>query len=476
MRIVARTVTQTRIDRRGRTRWLQIGTRWLVLTGLAIALTVLELAALMHPSASDLIQIGLFLVVSGAISLALGQGALWLADARGVGSVWLRLLLPSVLATLVIAFNVVLVAWKMFIAAEDAQIVVGFLVFGVALALMLSLAVASAMGTAIARVETGARHIAEGDFSYRIGEEAVGSAEELRRLARWFNQMAESVQRAFAERQAAEVERRRLVAAVSHDLRTPLASVRVMIEAIDDGVVGDQETICRYLHTMHAEVQRLSALVDDFFELSRVESGALTLHPERLALDDLLSDAIEAARSQAERREVRLVGQIAGTLPVVTVDARLISRALTNLVQNALRYTGPGEAILLYSTTTHDATGRQWVRVTVADSGEGIPPGDLPHIFERTFRGEASRTRSHTPTERQGHCQEDQDGTGTGAGLGLTITRAVIEGHGGTIEACSPLAADLRTLIAPLRAAPDCPFHGTALTFTVPALPCEDIS
>lgn len=473
MKIAARTGSQTGTGWVGRRRWLHFGIRWLVLTGVAITLTALELAAIMRPSTSDLMQMALFLVASGVISLALGQGALWLADARGVGSVRLRLLLPSVLATLVIAFNVILVAWKMFIAAEDAQIVLGFLAFGVALALVLSLGIASEMGRAIARVEMGARRIAEGDFGYRIGEATAGGTEELARLARWFNQMAQSVQSAFAQRQAAEVERRQLVAAISHDLRTPLASVRAMIEAIDDGVVSDQETVRRYLHTMHAEVRRLSALVDDFFELSRVESGALILHPERLALDDLLSDAMEAARSQAERNEVRLVGHIAGALPVVEVDARQISRALSNLLQNALRYTTPDDVILLYSTTFADHTGRPWIRVTVADSGPGIPASSLPHVFERTFRGETSRARSHPHAERAGSV--DEDGIPGGAGLGLTITRGVIEAHGGTIEACSPLTADLHARIAPYRAAPDVPFQGTALTFALPALPREEV-
>ncbi len=214
MKIVAQSEAPRGAATRPVTRRLRIGARWLSLTALAVALTGLALEATLRPSASDLVQIALFLALSGVISVALGQGALWLADARGVGSVWLRLLLPSTIAVLVIALNVILVSWQMFIATADAQILLGFLLFGVALALMLSFSIASEMRRAIRRIETGARRIAAGEYSYRIGEEATGGAEELARLARWFNEMAQSVQGAFEQRQTAEMERRQVVAAV----------------------------------------------------------------------------------------------------------------------------------------------------------------------------------------------------------------------------------------------------------------------
>ncbi len=245
-----------------------------------------------------------------------------------------------------------------------------------------------------------------------------------------------------------------------------------MIEAIDEGVVTDEVTVRRYQRAIHAEVRRLSALMDDFFALSRLESGAFSLRRERLALDDLLSDALEASQTQAERRGVRLAGKIAGTLPLVAVDARQLSRALTNLLQNALRYTESGEAILLYATTERASGGACWTRITVADSGVGIAPGDLPHIFERTFRGEASRARRHAAPADHTHASEANEASemSAGAGLGLTIVRGIVEAHGGAISACSPLPDDLRALMARLRAAPDTPYLGTALSFTLPTL------
>jgi signal transduction histidine kinase len=454
-------------------RRIRIGARWLALTAVAIALTGLGLTITLRPSYADAVQIALYLALSGVVSVALGQGALWLADAARVGSVWLRLLLPPAVTTLVIAFNVILVSRMMFIASEDAQVLLGFLLFGVALALMLSFSIASEMTLAITRIETGARRIAAGDYQYRIGEDASGGAEELARLARWFNAMAQSVQRAFEQRQVAEDERRQVVAAVSHDLRTPLASIRAMIEAIDDGVVTDDATVRRYQRAIHTEVRRLSALMDDFFELSRLESGAFTLRRERLALDDLLSDALEAAQAQADRKGVRLAGQVEGTLPLVWVDARQLHRALTNLLQNALRYSHAGDAILLHATTiSDDATGARWARIVVMDSGAGIAPSDLPHIFERTYRGEASRARSHVgkasaAPDTHAPTEDIAADAMIGAGLGLTIARGIIEAHGGVINARSPLPGDLRALLAPLRASP-APYQGTALIFTLP--------
>jgi signal transduction histidine kinase len=152
---------------------------------------------------------------------------------------------------------------------------------------------------------------------------------------------------------------------------------------------------------------------------------------------------------------------VEGVLPLVSVDARQLSRALTNLLQNALRYTGPGEAVLARATTLVDEAGVRWASIAIADSGAGIAPTDLPHIFERTYRGEASRVRDQ---------REQASDTVVGAGLGLTIARGIVEAHGGSVRAISPLPNDLRALIQPLRAATS-PYQGTALTFTLPALP-----
>src|SRR5262249_31399 len=152
----------------------------------------------------------------------------------------------------------------------------------------------------------GARRIASGEYSYRLPERDPSGAEELSQLAVLFNQMAGCVETAFAERQTAEAERRQVIAALSHDLRTPLASIRAMIEALDDGVVSDAETIRRYQRSIRVEASHLGALMDDLFDLARLESGAFHLSRERMPIDDVLSDALESIQSQANLHGVQV--------------------------------------------------------------------------------------------------------------------------------------------------------------------------
>ena len=182
---------------------------------------------------------------------------------------------------------------------------------------------------------------------------------------------------------------------------------------MNDRVVTDSETIDRYLQAMHGEMGRLSSLIDDLFELSQLDAGALRLHLEPGSLRDLLSDTLESLRPQALARGLRLSGHVDSDLPPVLMDAARIQRVLDNLIQNAIRHTPPQGTIILEAQEEDDT-----VRVDVVDSGEGVPPSDLPHIFESFYRGEKSRARG------QG-----------GAGLGLAIARGIIEAHGGKIWA-----------------------------------------
>jgi signal transduction histidine kinase len=188
-----------------------------------------------------------------------------------------------------------------------------------------------------------------------------------------------------------------------------------MVEAIDDGVVTDAETTQRYVRTILSEVQRLSGLIDDLFELSRLDAGVLALHVEPGSLRDLVSDTLEALQVQAAEKGLRLHGAVEDNLPPVLMDTARVQRVLFNLVQNAIRHTPPDGTILLAAQEEPEA-----VRVDVVDTGEGVAPDDLPHIFERFYRGEKSRVRG------QG-----------GAGLGLAIARGLVEAHGGRIWAQS---------------------------------------
>jgi signal transduction histidine kinase len=440
---------------------LREGLRWAGAISLAFGITLTVLIAILRPSPVDTVRLCIYLGFGGLISIVLGEAALWLADAVSLRSIWLKIAIPPLLTAVVIALNVLLIARLMFISNEDGQLLLAFLVFGIAVAMLLSSSIAARMIGSIHRIGKGAMRIAEGDYGYRLDESATNGEDELAQLARWFNEMASGVQMAFERQQAAEHERHEVITAVSHDLRTPLASVRAMIEAIDDGIVHDPATVARYHRTIRAELRHLTSLLDDLFELSRIESRALALTREPMNIEDIISDVLESINEQAERAGVSLIGHVSGPLPAVSIDARQIHRALVNLLQNAIRYTPANGVILIHAACAPRLQGDQAcgsVLVQVIDSGVGIAASDLPHIFERTYRGEASRRRIHVDATAA---------ESAGAGLGLAITRGIVEAHGERIWAESPLADQtLERISGAFGGVQGMP--GTALNFTLP--------
>jgi signal transduction histidine kinase len=218
-----------------------------------------------------------------------------------------------------------------------------------------------------------------------------------------------AVRQTMEERMRRQVEdaRRGLVAAASHDLRTPLASLRLLVEAIDDGVAGEDRD--RYLAEIRTHVGVLSDLIDDLFELSRIEAGDIAWTMRKVELGDLIGDTVAAFRTSAEERGVHLAAELPAEKVVAEADAEKVQRVLFNLIQNAIRHT-PADG----SVTVRAKGGPGGVEVEVADSGEGIPAAQGERVFEAFYRGDSARG-------------ED------GAGLGLAISRAIVEAHGGRI-------------------------------------------
>jgi signal transduction histidine kinase len=217
--------------------------------------------------------------------------------------------------------------------------------------------------------------------------------------------------RAFMEdrsRREVETARRRLVAAASHDLRTPLASLRLLVESIDDGVVSG-ETRDRYLGEIRTHVAALSALIDDLFELSRIEAGDIEWTMGQVELRELVGDTVAAMRAPAAARGVALEAELPAEDVVARANAEKLQRVLFNLIQNAIRHT-PADGSVTVRARTAEAGG---VEVEVADDGEGIAQEDGERVFEAFYRGDVP----------------DEDG----AGLGLAISRAIVEAHGGRI-------------------------------------------
>jgi signal transduction histidine kinase len=215
---------------------------------------------------------------------------------------------------------------------------------------------------------------------------------------------------AMEERANREVEeaRRALVAAASHDLRTPLASLRLLVESIDDGVATG-ETRDRYLKEIRTHVGVLSDLIDDLFELSRIEAGDISWTLRQVELRELIDDTVAAMRAQAAERGVRISADLPADGLVAQANAEKVQRVLFNLIQNAIRHT-PADG----SVTVRARSLGKTVEVEVDDEGEGISPADGERVFEAFYRGDASRGEE-------------------GAGLGLAISKAIVEAHGGRI-------------------------------------------
>lgn len=219
---------------------------------------------------------------------------------------------------------------------------------------------------------------------------------------------------ALAEREraraAAEETRRRLVAAVSHDLRTPIAALRLLAEAIDDDIV-DADTRRRYLATMGTHIQSLSAMIDDLFELSRIEAGDVDWSMRQVELALLVDETVLAMRPEANERQVDLRAELGGSALTAHADPERIQRVLFNLIRNAIRHT-PADG----SVTVRAEAAGAGIEIEVADTGDGISPEDRPRVFEVFYRGVDDTARSSD-----------------GAGLGLAVARAIVEIHGGRI-------------------------------------------
>lgn len=223
-----------------------------------------------------------------------------------------------------------------------------------------------------------------------------------------------------ASERASETSRRELVGWISHDLRTPLAGIRAMAEALEDALVTDPQDITRYARRIGDETNRLSAMVDDLFELSRINSGTLTLAVERLSTESLVSQALEASTPAAQVRRVRLESGTEPrqqTWPTVSASHREMARVLGNLLVNAIRHTPSDGTVRLSVARDGDA-----VLLVVQDGCGGIPEDELPFVFDTAFRGGHARSP-----------HEELAVTGPGAGLGLAIARGLVEAHGGTI-------------------------------------------
>ncbi len=219
-----------------------------------------------------------------------------------------------------------------------------------------------------------------------------------------------------ARDQAAESARTELVAWISHDLRTPLAGIRAMTEALADSVVTDPDEVAQYAQRIGQQTQRLTGMVDDLFQLSRISSGALRLTLSAIPLDEVVSEALAAEAVTAARKGVRLYADAGSEWPVVQGSDPELARVVRNLLSNAIRHTPPDGTVVVAAGA---CDGQAWLRVD--DACGGIPEHELDRVFDVAYRGNTARTPA--PAEE------------SGAGLGLAIARGLVEAHSGRIEA-----------------------------------------
>lgn len=379
-----------------------------VLLVAAIALGIFYLV--MKPQQRDLAYMALFLTITSAITVAAGYAAFrsgWISKAPSLR--WV-LLTTYVLSSLLTFINVWITARLMFVSEHDLLLATILLLFASGIAVALGAFFAEALFRRIEQLQHAVRNLGDQGFATRTD---VEGRDEIADLARTFNEMTAMLERSEEERRELERSRRELIAWVSHDLQTPLTSIRAIVEALADGMIEDPETTERYLQTAKREVESLSSLIDDLFELARLDAQGLELSHSQVALSDLISDTLENFSAVAVERDITLDGAVGAGVDPAWIDAERIGRVLNNLVGNALSYTQSGGVVRIAARREGDQ-----IIVEVQDNGPGFRADELDKIFEPFVRGEISRSRK----------------TG-GAGLGLSIARGFVEAHGGTILA-----------------------------------------
>jgi signal transduction histidine kinase len=394
--------------------------RRVVLAGLmlvaAVGAALVVAQVTMAPPQSELLELAAYLGMTGGAAGVVG----WLALTSGWASRNLDLrskaFAGSLIGGVLGLLNVFLIARLMFISKEhDLWVVAAAIGFSVVLMTSFSLTVASSVAQRVDLISGAVRALAEGRSVPDLG---LSEADEVSRLAGDVKRLSERLQASDRERSRLDGQRVELTAAISHDLRTPLANVRAMAEALADGVVEDEAERVRYYALMQREIERLDRMIGDLFDLAQIDAGVLRLETRRLPLQEIVAEVVDGMRPQAERSGIELCFEAPlEELPEVEVDGGRLERAVSNLVRNAIEHTPAGGEI-----RASIAREEGWLALTVRDNGEGFDALQAERVWQRFYRADKSRGRS---------------GSGDGAGLGLSIVRGFVEAHGGRVECTS---------------------------------------
>ena len=356
--------------------------------------------------ASDLIHITESVAVAAVVTTVLGVVALRLVARRSISVQVAIVALVTVVTALISVGEIAVLMFQV----GDREVMLELM----GLAGLASLAVALIIGRTLSKASkqllAAVREVGQSGIYTPPDIELPA---ELAGLSKGLTEAHDRLGEARAREQALEASRRELVAWVSHDLRTPLAGLRAMAEALEDQVVTDPREVSHYHTQIRRETDRLAAMIDDLFELSRIHAGTLRLSPRLVGLEDLVAEVVASAEPVARVKGIRLAGSTVRGMPVF-IDTAEMGRAVRNLVTNAIRHTPLDGTIEVLGEIQAGMAC-----VSVADECGGIPPGDLPRVFDVAFRGESART---------------PDPAGGGAGLGLSIARGIVEAHQGLIS------------------------------------------
>jgi signal transduction histidine kinase len=360
------------------------------------------------PIADTLDIIGIALGASVMVA-ALGAVVLLLLRRAQVA---LQLAVLVAIAAAAVVVSMVAVANWMFLSQHDLTVAIYVAAIAGFVSLVISVLLGFIVSRNVRKLTTIARGIGQGEFA---PSNAHGSSAELRTLALELSATSQRLAESREREERLERSRRALIAGISHDLRTPLAGIRAMSEALEDGLVEDQG---RYLRQMRVKVEQLDGMVNDLFQLSRVDSGLLTLALTDVSLYDVVSDAVADLGPLAAGRAITVEAPNVDDL-TVRADPRELARAMSNLLTNAVQHTPPGTPVTVIAGRRAD--GRP--SVSVIDSGGGIPEAELERVFEAGWRGQVSRSRAES---------SKTGGAGLGgAGLGLAIVAGILKAHNG---------------------------------------------
>jgi two-component system sensor histidine kinase SaeS len=404
---------------------------WLAMVvPLAYALAMLIIIPDLQPPLEDLALLTAYMGASGYGTVLGVVALLRLRFFQRFGSLRWALLITSMLAVFLIFINVFVTVRLMYISHHDFVLTVALLVYAGLITLVCISAVAHHLIERMKRLSEAADRLTRQDFSTRL---EVRGSDELAQVEELFNQAVNALASVEMRKQALEQSRRELIAWISHDLKTPLAAIRAMNEAMLDGVVDDAESMARYHRSIQREVEHVAYLIEDLVQLAAVDAGELVLKRQPTLLHSLVEDVLAQISGQAAQWGVEMCADLPNHLPLLDIASDKIRRVLYNLLDNALQHTPPSGQVRLCAWIEGE-----WAWLTVHNSGSYIPPHELERIFERFYRGEQARSA------RQGQ---------RGTGLGLAIARTFVEVHGGKIRASShPQDGTTFTLSLPLLA------------------------